>query len=126
MGKLMLLQDCSSLTDAPALPVETLAKYCYNGMFAGCSSLTTAPVLPAPTLADFCYVDMFSGCTNLRAVTCLATNISAADCTTDWLKDAGTAVTGTKTFYKAASMENWTTGDNGIPSGWTVEDYVAP
>ena len=26
------------------------------------------------------------------------------------------------TFLKAASMEDWTTGTDGIPSGWTVVD----
>lgn len=27
------------------------------------------------------------------------------------------------TFTKAASMSSWTTGNNGIPRGWTVQDY---
>lgn len=91
-------------------------------MFSGCSSLTTAPVLPATTLADFCYVEMFSGCINLRAVTCLATNISATLCTEEWLKDASTAVTGTKTFT-TPSTTGWSTDINGIPDGWSRVDY---
>ncbi len=65
---------------------------------------------------------MFLGCTNLNSVTCLATNISASSCTTDWL--SGVAATGT--FTKAASMTSWSSGASGIPSGWTVADYVAP
>lgn len=28
----------------------------------------------------------------------------------------------TGTFVKAASMNDWTTGENGIPEGWTVEN----
>jgi hypothetical protein len=50
---------------------------------------------------------------------CLATNISASDCTYNWVN--GVASNGT--FTKVASMSSWTTGTNGIPSGWTVQDY---
>ena len=113
---------CTSLTAAPALPATELAHYCYKGMFQGCFSLTTAPALPAETLEYGCYESMFYGCMNLSAVTCLATNISASNCTSDWLQD----VSASGTFTKAASMTGWTTGVNGIPSNWTVENYVAP
>jgi hypothetical protein len=121
-----MFYGCTSLETAPALPATTLAYYCYTSMFRDCTSLKTAPALPAPTLPEGCYRAMFYGCTKLKAVTCLATNISALWCTTDWLKDAGTQVTGTKTFTKAASMTGWTPGDSGIPDGWDVVDYVAP
>ena len=113
---------CTSLTTAPStLPATTLANNCYGSMFNGCTSLTTAPELPATTLVDNCYWFMFNGCTSLSAITCLATDISATDCTTGWVN--GVASTGT--FTKNATMSGWTTGDNGIPSGWTVEDYPA-
>ena len=111
-----MFNGCTSLTTAPALPATTLANQCYYSMFEGCTSLTTAPELKAETLVMDCYRQMFNGCTNLTAVTCLATNISADDCTTNWLY--GVAATGT--FTKASSMTTWTTGVNGIPSGWTV------
>ena len=111
-----MFSGCTSLTTAPALPATTLANYCYLSMFAGCTSLTTAPALPATTLVTQCYSHMFSGCTNLNSVTCLATNISASSCTHNWLYNV--SVTGT--FTKAASMNDWTTGASGIPSGWTV------
>jgi len=68
------------------------------------------------TLADGCYYCMFSDCTILNSITCLATNISATGCTDYWL----TNVAASGTFTKAASMEGWTTGANGIPTGWTV------
>ena len=59
---------------------------------------------------------MFKNCT------CLATDISATDCTFDWLD--GVAASGT--FTKAASMTGWETNDEdinyGIPIGWTVVD----
>jgi len=110
---------CTNLTTAPELPATTLAERCYYGMFVYCENLTTAPVLPAGTLVEGCYMVMFAGCTKLNSVTCLATNISATDATSDWLAD----VAGTGTFTKAG-MTSWTSGSNGIPSGWTVVDNV--
>jgi len=108
--------NCTGLTTAPTtLPATTLVANCYRSMFDGCTELTTAPVLPAATLQYYCYAWMFDGCTKLNNVTCLATNISADDCTYYWLN--GVAATGT--FTKAASMTGWTSGANGIPSGWT-------
>ena len=87
-------------------------------MFQGCTSLTTAPELPATTLKNYCYECMFYVCTKLNYIKCLATDISATDCTKNWVY--GVASTGT--FAKASSMTSWTTGVNGIPTGWTVID----
>ena len=139
-----MFESCASLTTAPTLPATTLAKRCYYEMFQGCTSLTTAPALPATTLAEGCYYYMFRECTSLIAspvlsaqtlvtecyqgmfidcssltnIECLATNISAARCTLSWVWK----VSSTGTFIKDASMQNWTTGTAGIPSGWTVQD----
>ena len=60
-----LFMDCTSLTQAPALPATTLTESCYSNMFNGCTSLTSAPELPATTLAQQCYSNMFNGCTSL-------------------------------------------------------------
>ena len=114
-----MFRGCTSLTTAPSvLPATTLAKSCYRNMFSDCAGLTVAPVLPATTVQQFCYNQMFQGCTSLNYVKCLATNISATNCTKDWVD--GVAATGT--FVKAASMSSWTTGNNGIPNGWTVQN----
>ena len=113
-----MFYGCTSLTAAPSLPAATLAIYCYDIMFYGCTSLKAAPSLPATTLVEGCYGNMFSGCASLASVTCLATNISAIGCTTNWLY--GVAANGT--FTKADGMTGWTTGENGIPNGWTVVD----
>lgn len=113
-----LFKDCTSLTTAPELPATTLASSCYAYMFGGCTSLTSAPVLSATTLVTGCYTDMFSGCTSLNYIKCLATDISASQCTYNWVN--GVAATGT--FTKAASMRIWTNGDSGIPTGWVVEN----
>jgi hypothetical protein len=116
-----MFYGCSSLVTGPSiLPATELVTYSYQSMFYGCSSLTTAPELPATTLANRCYDNMFSGCSNLNKITCLATNISASYCTDSWVY----RVSSSGTFIKNPNMNDWTTGNNGIPSGWTVEDYV--
>ena len=116
-----MFSGCTNLTTAPELPATTLVSGCYRGMFFGCISLTRAPELPATTLANYCYSNMFRACTNLNYIKCLATNISASNCTYDWVN--GVASSGT--FVKAASA-NWSskTGNDGIPAGWTVESYT--
>ena len=110
---------CTSLTTAPsALPSTTLEIMCYKSMFEGCSSLTNAPALPATTLNFMCYSNMFRNCTKINYIKCLATDISAPSCTSNWV--SGVASTGT--FVKNPNMTSWTEGINGIPSGWTVID----
>ena len=113
-----MFMGCTSLTTAPALPATTLETMCYKSMFNGCTSLTTAPELPATTLNLMCYSGMFGGCTNLNYIKCLATDISAPSCTSNWV--SGVASTGT--FVKNPNMASWTTGTKGIPTGWTVID----
>ena len=136
-----MFEGCTSLTTAPELPATTLAEYCYLGMFNGCTKLKTAPELPATKLADGCYYDMFRGCTslttapvlpattltlscyshmfygckNLNYIKCLATDKSAIECTNSWVS----SVASSGTFVKN-SAASWTTGDDGIPTGWTV------
>ena len=114
---------CTSLTSAPAiLPATSLAAYCYENMFYGCTSLTTAPELPATTLANSCYSYMFAVCSSLNYIKCLSTDISANNCTRGWLSN----VASSGTFVKAASMTGWTTGVNGIPTNWTVQNDTVP
>ena len=113
-----MFNGCTGLTAAPELPATTLSDYCYQGMFSHCTRITTAPILSATTLARSCYHHMFYGCSSLNYVKCLATDILADDCTYRWLNN----VSSTGTFVKASGMNDWTTGMNGIPSGWTVQD----
>ena len=115
-----MFEGCSSLSTAPALPATNLTQDCYNSMFSNCTSLTVAPELPAEILDSGCYSYMFYGCTKLKYIKCLATDISATNCTYNWVN--GVASTGT--FVKAAVIESWATGNSGIPTGWTVLNYV--
>ena len=114
----IMFRDCVKLTTAPVLCATTLGVGCCNSMFRGCTGLTTAPVLSAPTLVNNCYAYMFSGCTSLNQITCLATDISAENCTIGWVLN----ISSSGTFIKAPSMITWTTGENGVPTNWTVQD----
>ena len=114
-----MFKDCDCLVRAPELPATTLAGSCYLSMFEGCTSLTQAPELPATTLAENCYNSMFRGCAKLNYVKCLATNITITGCVSYWLY----GVSSTGDFYTSAAT-NWTTGTDGIPSGWTRHDIA--
>ena len=112
-----MFYGCTSLTAAPALPATTLAEVCYVEMFANCVSLTTAPELPATTLAEGCYLSMFVGCTSLNYIKALFITTPSDSYTDDWVIN----VSSTGTFIKNSSATWNVTGDNGIPSGWTVQ-----
>ena len=106
------------------LPATTLRDGCYKSMFAGCQKLTRAPVLPAATLVDNCYAFMFDGCSSLAYIKCLATDISATNCTQNWVNDVSASAS--RTFVRDPNMpydttSGWSRGDDGIPSGWSVE-----
>lgn len=112
--------QCTSLTTATELPATTLAEGCYYDMFAVCTSLTTAPALPATTLVDKCYNGMFDGCTKLsyiKAMFLTDPNYQSNNVYTyNWVR--GVASSGT--FVKN-SQATWNlTGNDGIPTGWTV------
>ena len=114
-----MFYGCENLQTAPEeLPATTLAINCYYSMFQGCKKLNTAPVLPAETLVNGCYRFMFRGCSNLNYVKCLATNIDATNCTENWLN----SVSSSGSFVKASGMTGWSSGESGIPAGWTVEN----
>lgn len=106
----------TAITQAPALPATTIENGCYNYMFQNCTGLTSAPELPAPTAKTYSYRSMFSGCTNLNYIKCMATTLWP-NSTTNFTN----GVSATGTFVKAVGA-TWTTGVNGIPDGWTVEE----
>ena len=112
----LMFASCS-LTNAPAIPAKELAPSCYDSMFMNCTSLIAAPELPAKTLVDFCYHQMFQDCTSLNSITCLATDISAYNCTALWVSGVDKA----GTFYCPVSMqEAWNAkgAGNGKPASF--------
>lgn len=115
-----MFNTCKNLTTVPSdlLPITTLQPSCYWCMFTDCTSLRKAPDLPAEVLVSQCYDNMFTGCSSLIYVKCLATsNINYQDSTNYWMGE----VSSSGTFVKNANA-TWPTGDNGIPSGWTIQN----
>lgn len=100
------------LVAAPELPATTLSSGCYYYMFENCA-FSTAPELLAPTLVNTCYYYMFTGCSNLNYIRCLATSISASECTKGWVSN----VASQGTFVRVGAT-NWGRGNNGIPTNW--------
>lgn len=114
-----MFRECTSLTTAPDLTanIGTFDDYCYDSMFRECTTLTTAPIINSTNLAYCSCSNMFTNCRNLNYIKCLATDISATQCTYDWV--SGVASTGT--FVKASGV-NWSSGTSGIPNNWTVQE----
>ena len=114
----MFMFSRSGLEKAPALPATNLAPKCYSYMFSYCSRLEQAPVLPAAVLTEGCYQGMFQNATSLRSVEVHAIDLSAQDCTTNWMLDVPPG--GTFLCHSAA----WPSerGSNGIPRGWELRE----
>ena len=97
------------------LPSTTLSNYCYNRMFMYEELLTTSPVLVSRKLTPNCYEMMYNGCNSLNIITTYADDISATDCTTNWVENVATK----GTFYNYGTA-NYNVDVSGIPPGWTI------
>ena len=115
-GNIMSLLDTNNYATMTELPYAST----FMNLFMGNTTIYHAEgkdlVLPATKLRKNSYANMFNGCTNFSYVKCLATDISASGCTSNWLK--GTASRGT--FVKAEGASGWNYGDSGIPNNWSV------
>lgn len=114
-----LFQNCKTIKTISKgfLPATTLAAYCYGYMFDNCTSLTTAPELPATTLERNCYYYMFNGCSKLNYIKAMFITTPSSSYTFYWVR--GVASTGR---FIRNSKATWSViGDNGIPSGWSVQ-----
>jgi hypothetical protein len=118
-----LFDGATKLVDASELilPATTLTDYCYDRMFQGCKSLVNAPELPATTLADNCYSSMFNGCASLQYVKAMFITTPSSNYTGNWLFNVAAG----GIFVKNATATWNVTGDNGIPSSWTIETAEA-
>ena len=119
-----MFQRCTNLVNIPSiLPATTLVKSCYDCMFKDCKNITTAPELPAETAVENCYNQMFYSCSKLNYIKCLAKNVPAegewisTDYTGSWVN--GVAKIG---IFIKDSQTDWTTGESGIPEGWTIQN----
>ena len=119
-----MFADCRGLESIPNLSnITSFDSFtgCCTNMFKGCTSLETATTPPVATVTKSAYLGMFSGCTNLEYIKCLATAFGNTNATQNWT--AGVAQDGT--FVKHTNMSSWTTGVNGIPNGWDVQNATA-
>lgn len=119
----MTVSNYYTLSSPPRLPATTLAEGCYMGMF-GYFNLLSAPELLATYVPAGAYAMMFNCCSSLNYIKMTATS---ADMTYgegsflgpfySWLSNVGE----TGTFVKSSSM-TLPSGENGIPTGWTVQN----
>lgn len=112
-----MFYNCTSLVEEPVIRATTAAKNCCWQMFYGCTSLTKAPVLKPLTLSTTCYHAMFDGCSSLNYIKALFKTTPSSSYTQYWVR--GVASSGT--FVKNSSATWNVTGNDGIPSGWTVQ-----
>lgn len=138
-----MFKNCSNIVTGGGIKATTLAEWCFYQMFYGCSKLRsdvgfyatefpanscaqmyygcsslTRAIIYCEVLTNGCFDEMFRNCSNLNTIWCTATDISATNCTRNWVR----GVSSSGTFKKDANMTSWTTGVNGIPSGWSVQD----
>lgn len=110
---------CTTLVSAPTISAVTLAENCCRNMFFECVKLTDAKPLLAKTLVKGCYEKMFYECVKLAKIEAHFTTTPSDAYTKEWVK----RVAATGTFTKGAGVTWNVTGDNGVPSGWTI-DYA--
>ena len=113
-----MFSDCDNLVYGPEIlpSVDVNNGNMYQQMFYNCKSLKESPILPATTVAAQAYNNMFRYCYNLQKVTCLMNPATAQNY---WLYD----VYGSGTFVRPAGV-TYRRDVQGIPTGWTIEDYV--
>ena len=119
-----MFEGCINLETVPEINFTTLAQNCCKRMFCMNRSskittpkMTKSPILRCTTTVSGCYEEMFKGNGNLIEVTCLKTDNTTA--CKNWLANCSSVGT-----FKKNTNASWSTGTSGIPSGWTVVDYV--
>ena len=122
-----MFEGCINLEEPIEINFTELARQCCMRMFLmnrnskiTTPKMTKSPILRCANTAQDCYKEMFKGNGNLVEVTCLMQGNSIFY--SDWLMN----VSSTGTFKKAPSVTGWASGASGIPSGWTIVDYVEP
>lgn len=104
---------------------------CFLECFRGCTNLVRGIDLSKITSINGNgsrqFRQMYQGCTHLeeatfpKRVTTLGTSTSAS--CYNWLRQAGTSVSGTKTVNCPTGVNVPTGSESGVPTGWTKVDY---
>lgn len=127
-GYSSFFEGCTSLVEAPEILATTVRgdtalgrMFCMSRNSKVTAAMTKGPVLRItnPSSYNNVYQQLFSGNGNLVEITVLfsGTNNSFSD----WLKNVSS--TG---VIKTLSDTTFASGTSGLPSGWTVVDYVEP
>ena len=96
--------------------ITTVPVDCCKGMFKGCKRLKYGPVIQNISPGAGAYEEMFYNCYNLKVLRYERTSAPTASQFSDWVKN----VSNSGTFSRASSW-NISYGDNGVPTGWTVQ-----
>lgn len=111
---------CTYLEAGPAeLPATTLTGTCYRNMFKDCPSLVNGPRILAVSSNSSAFQQMFLNCTSLQYIYIMVSTCPNG-AFTDWVKNVPTG----GTFVKNENNNAWSTGNAGIPSGWTVQSVT--
>ena len=104
--------------------VETVDSYSIMNMFRNSTKLTKGPDFSTiKTLnGSSAFSTVFKGCSNLETVYVPKVESWDSGKFDNWLQDAGTNVTGTKTAYVPTGV-TIPESNSGVPSGWTRTDY---
>lgn len=120
-----MFSDCSNLTkifdefprNSPRCYGSSSTRH-FNYMFYGCSSLERAPKINVRTILNSQFYHCFDECHKLNYFDAGAViDHSATSCTGAWLRK----VASSGTFIQNQTINPaWSSGVDGIPSGWTV------
>ena len=103
------------------MPDGTYAAWGMLDMFYGCEYLTTSPIIRVTNMVypGDTFTELFYNCTSLTDIVCLYDNPGNGDDFQRWVKN----VPANGTFTKKQGVQ-WTSGENGIPNGWTVQEIA--
>lgn len=125
-GYSSMFENCVKLVEGPDILATTVSgttalnrMFCMSRNSKVTAAMTKSPILRITNPSEYSntYQQLFCGNGNITEVTILAegTNLSFAN----WL-----AYNGGSGVIKKLSTTTLVSGGNGLPSGWTIEDYV--
>lgn len=115
-----MFMGCTALTTAcETLPATTINQQSYNRMYSGCSNLLESPaILCTNAYSSYSMQFMFQNCSKLSYIMCMISSKQTSTLT-NWVYKIASSGIFVKNFNAT-----WTdSGNNGVPSGWTVIYY---
>lgn len=94
------------------LPIKNVSMFGYWGMFSECTNLAKSPLIEAESIGYKAMGWMFNGCSNLKEIRCRLSSGFEEELSL-WVK----GVFPNGIFY-GKNVNDWETGNNGIPEGW--------